>query len=136
MIANIHFYAPYRLTLTMHYPICVLSIVSLLSGCSNTPNIDQFETGEELYATYCASCHEIEGGIGPILSNKVLATRVNAQFLYNYNKANMPYEAGNTLSENQYWSITAYLLIREGFIDPSIQLSEVNADTLLLSLEN
>ena len=109
----------------------------IISGCTDadrTPTVDQFAEGEQLYATYCASCHEIEGGIGPILTSKVLSTRVTARYLYNYNKANMPYEAGNTLQSDQYWSITAYLLIREGFMDSSVQLSEVTADTMGLGV--
>jgi len=116
--------------------VCGLALL-LASGCTNTertPDVDQFAEGEQLYSTYCASCHEIEGGIGPILTSKVLSTRVTARYLYNYNKANMPYEAGNTLQPDQYWSITAYLLIREGFMDSSVQLSEATADTMGLGV--
>ena len=106
-----------------------------LVGCapsSSETGPDQISSGEQLYGSYCASCHEIEGGIGPLLTRKVLATRVNAGYLYKYNKANMPYEAGNTLQEDQYWAITAYLLAREGLMEPSVRLTALNADTLLL----
>ena len=121
----------------MPYTLSIVGVLVLLfNGCAGDQKINQFETGEQLYATYCASCHEIEGGIGPLLTKKVLATRVNAQYLFNYNKANMPYEAGNTLQDDQYWAITAYLLIREGFMPPSTSLNALNADTLGLEVRS
>ena len=105
------------------------------AGChqkAEVPTVDQFLEGEGLYTTYCASCHEIENGIGPKLSKAVIATRVNAQLLFNYNQRNMPYQAGNTLPESEYWSITAYMLIREGFLDRNEILSAENAGNVLL----
>ena len=110
-------------------------IVVCCTDRSASTTIDQFKQGQQLYTTYCASCHEVEGGIGPVLSKKVLATRVNAKYLYNYNKANMPYEAGNTLPEKDYWDITAYLLIREGFMDSTLQLNSFIADSITLAIK-
>lgn len=103
-------------------------------GCrpAAPPQPDQFVAGTALYATYCASCHEVEHGIGPLLTKEVVATRVNGQLLYNYNKRNMPYQAGNTLTPDQYWSITAYLLMREGFMPKDAVLSGVNASEIVL----
>lgn len=121
----------------MSYILSLPSILILLglffSGCNKTDGsatISQYAQGEQLYAAYCASCHELEGGIGPVLSSNVLATRVNARYLFNYNKANMPYEAGNTLQEDQYWAITAYLVMRGGFMDSTLQLTEINAEEI------
>ena len=112
-----------------------LALILVFAGCQESakaPEIDQFASGEQLYGTYCASCHEVENGIGPLLTKEVVATRVNGQFLYNYNKRNMPYEAGNTLTEEQYWAITAYMLVRDGFLSEGTTLGPENAATTLL----
>lgn len=94
--------------------------------------VAQFEQGETLYRTYCAACHETDNGIGPKLTPEVLATRVNAQLLFNYNQRNMPYEAGNTLKEEEYWAITAFLAIRAGAMDSTNVLSLENAAEIKL----
>ncbi|MEM8487228.1 MAG: cytochrome c [Bacteroidota bacterium] len=98
-------------------------------GCNPevSQQVDQLATGTQLYTTYCASCHEVENGIGPRLTKEVVATRVNGQLLYNYNKRNMPYQAGNTLTPDQYWAITAYMLKRDGFMEEDVLLSAENA---------
>lgn len=94
----------------------------------------QYANGEAAYRTYCASCHEVDQGIGPRLKKEVIATRVSAAALLAYSKRNMPYEAGNTLLPQQYLDITAYLLMREGFIDTTIVLTEANAGAVTLTL--
>ncbi len=112
-----------------------LLLVLLFEGaaCSKPPSgSDQFARGARLYDAYCASCHETDTGIGPKLTRHVLATRNSALSLYAYNKRNMPYEAGNSLPDEEYWSITAYLLKRHGFLDPSVYLTTEQADTLTL----
>ncbi len=109
--------------------------VLICAGCADAPqtaSVDQFAEGEQLYKTYCAHCHEVENGIGPILKPDVLATRVTAQSLFNYNQRNMPYEAGNTLAASQYWAMTAYLLMRNDLMDRSVVLSSENAKAISL----
>ena len=86
-----------------------------------------------MYTTYCASCHDLDNGIGPKLKPEVIATRVNAQLFFDYNKRNMPYQAGNTLIEEEYWAITAYILMREGFMDSTATLIPERAAELALS---
>ena len=44
----------------------------------------------------------------------------------------MPYEAGNTLQEDEYWAITAYLLVQHGFIEGNVVLSTETAQGLML----
>ena len=116
---------------------CLILLIGILvcTGCEKStpsPEVDQFHQGMQLYTSYCASCHEIDNGIGPHLKKNVIATRVNGQLLYNYNKRNMPYQAGNTLTEAQYWAITAYLLMRDGFMDSTATLSAQNASEIVL----
>ena len=52
--------------------------------------------------------------------------------LFTYNQKNMPYNAGNTLNEEEYWAITAYLLAREGFLDEAKVLDAASAEGLSL----
>ena len=94
----------------------------------------QYADGEAAYGTYCASCHEIDQGIGPRLKREVIATRLTGASLLSYSRRNMPYQAGNTLLPQQYLDITAYLLVREGLMDTSMTLTEVNAGSVTLTL--
>ncbi len=114
----------------------VVSMAAALAACSD-PAADadaQYLAGETAYRTYCASCHEIDQGIGPRLKKEVLATRMTASSLLTYNRRNMPYQAGNTLSPQQYLDITAYLLVREGFMDSTRVLSEESASEVALGM--
>jgi mono/diheme cytochrome c family protein len=112
----------------------LLGIVLSAIGCAD-PVADaraQQARGQTAYTTYCASCHEIEQGIGPRLKREVLATRLNAATLLAYNRRNMPYQAGNTLLYEQYVDITAYLLVRGGFLDSSRVFTELTAADIQL----
>jgi len=114
----------------------LLGIVLSGIGCAD-PAADaraQQERGQAAYASYCASCHEIEQGIGPRLKREVLATRLSAATLLAYNRRNMPYQAGNTLPYEQYVDITAYLLVRGGFLDSSRVFTESDAAGISLVL--
>jgi len=97
---------------------------------------EQIAQGERLYGQYCAACHEMEGGIGPLLKKEVLATRVSASSLFAYIRRTMPYEAGNTLPEQHYWDITAYLLARHAFTDSTTVLDAEAASGLSLALDD
>lgn len=99
----------------------------MLAGCQSEPVITQYQLGKDLYAINCAHCHDLDNGIGPKLKPEVIATRTNAKLFFEYNKRNMPYQAGNTLLEDEYWSITGYILMREGFMDSTATLSAENA---------
>ena len=87
-----------------------------------TPDIPQVVRGETHYQTYCASCHDQEGGIGPVLKKKVIASHSSAKSLFKYTKNFMPYGAGGVLQEQEYWDITAYLLFKHGYIEEDFVL--------------
>jgi hypothetical protein len=72
----------------------------------------------------------MEKGIGPLLKKEVIATRVTAVALFNYTRKFMPYEAGNTLAEQTYWDITAYLLNRGDFLDDKTLLDPQTAASI------
>ena len=112
--------------------ILLILLMPLSTACTRVTPEEQQAQGEALYQAYCASCHEIDQGIGPRLTKEVLATRVSATALFGYNQKNMPYNAGNTLRENEYWAITAYLLAREGFMDKDVMLDAASAEGIRL----
>ena len=85
------------------------------------------------YQAYCQACHEADQGIGPRLTPEVLASRGAAARLYSYNRDKMPYNAGGSLSDEEFWDITAYLLGRSALIAPDVLLHSRNADDLGLS---
>ncbi len=118
------------LPLALSISVCLL--MTLGTACHQTTPEEQQTQGETLYQAYCASCHEINQGIGPRLTKQVLATRVSALALFTYNQKNMPYNAGNTLKEEEYWAVTAYLLAREGFLESALVLDAENAEGLRL----
>jgi len=97
-----------------------------------TPEV-QRTTGETTYQIYCASCHDTEQGIGPRLTRELLATRGTAGKLFIYNRDKMPYNAGNLLTEEEYWNITAYMLARTNLVDSDIVLNPDNAEYIFLS---
>ncbi len=112
-----------------------MSLIACSAACSKPPPLTpetQFTQGQGLYEAYCASCHEIDPGIGPRLTKEVLATRVSATALFEYTRKNMPYEAGNTLREDEYWAITAYMLAQHGFFESDVVLGPETADGLML----
>ena len=110
------------------------SLIFLLgaSACSSDTASQQQARGEAAYIQYCQMCHEPDQeGIGPLLPPAVLASRKTAVQLYDYNRNNMPYNAGRTLTDRQYWDITAFLLWRSGLRTGDQPLTARNADFTL-----
>ncbi len=69
----------------------------------------QITNGESVYRTECAACHE-PGGTGPELDTAALAAYGTASELFAYTQSTMPPAAPGSLSDQQYWDVTAYLL--------------------------
>jgi mono/diheme cytochrome c family protein len=70
-----------------------------------------------------AKCHgpnyppngfEIVRYVPPVVSEKALAKSLNAQQLYNYVSSQMPWQAPGTLTEEEYWQLTAFLMRANG----------------------
>lgn len=78
--------------------------------------------GAQVYAIQCASCHGTggEGFIGPpvIGPDAALGSYVNGRRLLEYMSATMPQSNPGGLSDAQYQQVLAYLLVRNGFVDP------------------
>lgn len=108
------------------------SILIAASACSSPDPELQQRLGGAVYSTYCQSCHETPG-TGPRLTPAVLASRLDAARLYTYNQQQMPYNAAETLSDEDYLNVTAWLLVRANLLAPNTTLSMRNMETVLLT---
>jgi mono/diheme cytochrome c family protein len=81
---------------------------------------DQATRGQQLFNNYCAQCHrpDLTGAAGPAL--------VGAQFrkdwgsktvgdLFGFEHSNMPANNPGSVPDDTLWSITAYILQKNGF---------------------
>ncbi len=92
--------------------IAALPVLCFAAACASDTVPKQQVLGETAYLAYCQPRHEQDEGIGPRLTPAILATRVTAAQLFACNRDKMPFNAGGSLTEHQYWDITAYLLER------------------------
>jgi len=95
----------------------------------------QATSGESHYRESCAGCHQATGGIGPVLSRRVLASYGSAAGLFTYLRTTMPYGAPRTLEEDAYWAIVAFLVDSLGGGVPPRALDAGNAAQVLLTLD-
>jgi cytochrome c len=102
-----------------------------------------FAEGEELYATHCAACHgqdlggvEGTGGVALIGGRGTLDTDApvktvesywpHASTLFDYTHRAMPFNNPGSLSPDEVYAISAYILGRAGILDEG---AEMNAET-------
>lgn len=99
------------------------------------------EEGEALYQLHCSSCHGVEGEGG--LANKLVGGRGTlagdapvktlgsywpyATTVFNYVRRSMPYLTPMSLSDDDYYAITAFLLNKNDIIAAD---TELNRNTL------
>lgn len=94
---------------------------------------EQVAVGEKLYVEKCASCHGEKGEgkekapalVGP----KALDDYHNAKEAFGYIKDNMPPEKAGSLSDDEYWHITAFL-IKKNELGLNEQLGSGNAESV------
>ena len=93
--------------------------------------------GKFLYEARCLACHgqdgklpgnEIAGGIGSLTSNRPLKTVgsywPHATTLFDYIARAMPYNEQKSLSANEVYAITAYVLQLNGIVEASAVLNK------------
>ena len=99
------------------------------------------EQGEIIYAQKCAVCHGVngEGGISPALaggeplSNGIDTGKTIGNFwpyattIFDYTRRAMPWFAPRTLTDDEVYALTAYLLVLNNIIDNE---DVMNADAL------
>ena len=99
------------------------------------------DEGRTLFETHCVACHGVKGagataavlagGRGSLATKEPLKTIGSywpyAPTVFNYIRRSMPFTAPMSLSNDDYYAITAYLLELNGLLKPG---SVVNAKTL------
>ena len=92
--------------------------------------------GAEIYAAQCASCHGETGTEGPVMPpvgpNDVWAKPAGlywpyATTLFDYIRRAMPLDAPKSLSDDEAYSLAAFILERNGVIEAD---AEMTAETL------
>ncbi len=96
--------------------------------------------GKPVYAIHCASCHgvagkdglhdQLAGGIGSISSSRPVKTLGSywpyATTVFDYVRRAMPYHFPGSLSDDEVYAVTAYLLFLNDIIDESTVLSQTS----------
>ncbi|MGZ3423166.1 MAG: c-type cytochrome [Polyangiales bacterium] len=81
----------------------------------------QVAAGEKAYNTACAMCHGKKGegkGKNPALVGaKALDDQHNGKELFDYIKTNMPPKKPGSLSDDDTWAVTAWLLDKNGLLN-------------------
>lgn len=110
-------------------------------GAGLPPGSGDATSGAPIYAQQCQSCHGPEGrggpngalvgGRGSLTSEEPLKTVGSywpyATTVFDYVRRAMPYHAPGTLSDDEVYAVTAYLLHHNGIIGPE---QEMNRQTL------
>lgn len=93
--------------------------------------------GKEVYQTHCLACHGADlkamppwpalvGGQGSLASDKPLKTVGSywpyATTLYDYIRRAMPFQTPQTLTNEEVYSVTAYILHMNGILDENATL--------------
>lgn len=92
----------------------------------------QIANGESVYQAECAQCHE-PGGTGPELDPAALAAYGTAAELFAYTRSTMPPAAPGSLSDQQYWDVTAYLLSTRALLPAEMLVGPETGDEIELS---
>ena len=94
-------------------------------------------TGAEIYRQYCFACHGeggtggindvLVGGHGSLVTERPVKTIGSywpyATTLFDYIRRAMPYQSPGVLSDNEIYSLTAYLLYLNGILDEDVEIS-------------
>jgi hypothetical protein len=97
------------------------------------------EEGRTIYTANCASCHgdrgqgagdypQLVGGVGSLKSNQPILTVGSywpyATTIWDYTRRAMPYQRPGTLTPNETYALTAYVLHLNGIVDEKTELNE------------
>jgi mono/diheme cytochrome c family protein len=124
--------------------IAAIDIDAMPDGRGLPPGSGTYEQGREVYMAQCAGCHgeqlegiaevggdKLIGGRGSLTSGSPIKTIESywpyAPTVFDYVKRAMPLPAPGSLSDNEVYALTAFILAEANIID---QDEEMNADTL------
>ncbi len=121
--------------------IAAWDITVFPSGANLPPGSGTAAQGAPIYAEKCALCHGInaEGGIAArLVGGEPLTTGIDvgktianfwasATTLFDFTRRQMPWQAPRTLTDDEAYALTAYVLALNGIIDED---EEMNAQSL------
>jgi len=95
----------------------------------------QVALGQKVYLAHCAACHGQKGEGGsahPLVGPGKLRSYQNAFNLYNYTKLTMPFDRPQSLKDEEYWAVVAYMLHANDLLPKGFLLNADNARALSL----
>ena len=111
-------------------------------GATLPPGSGSVSQGAEVYATQCVACHgergeggeglvRLTGGIGSLTSDEPVKTVTSfwphATTVFDYIRRAMPLQAPQSLTNEEVYAVTAYILSVDGVVPPDAVL---DAETL------
>ena len=136
-----------RETICFVLVILVITILTACGGGAPTPTAkpepttaepeapQQVTAGMKTYGDHCARCHgaNLEDGFAPKLSKPALVKYGTAQRLFDYIRQTMPRGNPGSLSEQEYYDVTGYLLFQQALLEPDQVVSADTASSITLS---
>lgn len=112
--------------------VALWDIDILPDGTGLPPGSGDAVTGEQVFADNCAACHgdrgeggiggRLFGGAGSLASDKPVKTVGSfwpyATTLFDYVRRAMPYSAPGTLTDDEVYAVSAYILNLNGILGP------------------
>ncbi len=95
----------------------------------------QVAAGQKVYTTDCESCHgaSLEGVTGPPLTQSTIPRFGDAQQLESFIAQLMPLNAPGSLSQQQYYDVTAFILNKDGLLPAGETVTPENAANIKLT---
>ena len=98
---------------------------------------EQAQRGHQYFNNYCAQCHrpDLTGAVGPALVGTAFLRQWSDQPLGNlfaFEHSNMPATSPGSLPDNTMWTITAFILQKNGFPSGSVALDQRNGASRVL----
>lgn len=118
------------------------------NGDGLPPGKGTVQQGEKVYQAQCLACHgaKLEGGLGPTLAGGVGSLTTDkplktigsywpyATTLFDYIRRAMPFQAPQSLSDEDVYSVTAYLLHQNNILPATATVSA--ADLAAIRMPN
>jgi mono/diheme cytochrome c family protein len=120
--------------------VCVMALSSTVRAADDNGwyTQDQATRGHQLFNNFCAQCHrpDLTGAAGPALvGDAFLKTWSNKPLgdLFSFEHSNMPATNPGSLPDDTVWTITAYILQKNGFPAGSMALSQPTGENRMLA---
>lgn len=135
----------------MIYSALVILLIASIAACGGTAATptakpaptqepttaepQQVAAGMQAYDSHCARCHgaDLVDGFAPKLSKPTLAKYGTAQGLFDYLRQSMPKGNPGSLSEQEYYDVTGYLLFKQNMLEAGHEVGSETAATITLS---